>query len=33
MCKFFRENCPISDNLMLNLTRTYERYEDEIFAV
>lgn len=31
-CVNFRENCPISDNLMLNLTRTYERYEDGIFC-
>ena len=31
-CVNFRENCPISNNLMLNLTRTYERYEDEIFC-
>lgn len=31
-CVNSRENCPISDNLILNLVKAQERYEDEIFC-
>lgn len=31
-CVNSRKNCPISDNLILNLVKAQERYEDEIFC-